>query len=267
MALNDIELFQSFCRKYFNRVVKEHFSDITDDNPDALDVDAPRQLSKRLCLHKDDDSVLLTLARLLLWWFEMKGLFDEPFYGIPSTEFHINYTIFPQLKLHFREDKYEAAVNNRKQARSEVSVRWREENYSTSNINALATKVKNDFATPVFNYKKGREIWTYVDKSKGYHFKVAAEDEADAKKIIEAAYRIQDDVEPDWEEFLKRNTAKKNYNVQETVAIMGEIVKKPKKRPIARVHFAYAELFIPGATQPVILVDRTGTKAGALKIA
>ena len=48
---------------------------------------------------------------------------------------------------------------------------------------------------------------------------------------------------------------------------MGETIKKPKKRPIATVKFAYAELFIPGTTKPIILVDRTGTKAGAIKIA
>ena len=267
MSINDTELFQSFCRRYFNRVVREHFTDITNDDPDTLDIDAPRQLSKRLCTHKDDDSFMLTLGRLLLWWFEMKGLFDEPFYGIPSTEFQINYTIFPQLKLHFREDKYEAAINNRRPARSEVSVRQREDNYSTTNINTLATKIKNDFATGVpFNYRKGREIWTYIDKIKGYYFKVPADSELDAKKIIEAAYRIQDDVEPDWSEFLKKNTSEKNYSIQEYVLVMGENVKKPKRRPIARVHFAYAELFIPGKTQPIILVDRTGTKAGALKV-
>lgn len=267
MASNDIELFQSFCRKYFNRTVKEHFKDVTNDDPDTLSRSVPRQLIKRICLHKDNDPIILTVGRLLIWWVEAKGLFDEYIYGIPSTDFEITHTYYPQVKLHFREDKYQAANNNRRPARSEVSFRWREDDYSTTNINSLATKIVNDFTKPLFFFSRGKKLFSYVDRTKGYFFNVTTDDESDAKKIIKQVINVQDPGEPDWDGKLKYHEDKINYLLPGTVRVLGETKAKPKKRPTAIVRFAYAELFIPGLTKPIILVDRTGTKAGAIKIA
>jgi hypothetical protein len=265
MASNDIELFQSFCRKFFNRTVKEHFKDVTNDDSDTLSRSVPRQLIKRICLHKDKDPMILTVGRLLIWWVEARGLFDEFIYGIPSTDFEITHTYYPQVKLHFREDKYEASTNSRRPARSEVSFRWRQDDYSTVNINLLATKIVADFANPPFFFKQGKKLFSYVDKTKGYFFNVTTEDETDAKKIIEQVIKIQDNAEPDWENKLKYHEDKINYLLPGTVRVLGDTKAKPKKRPTATVKFAYAELFIPGLTKPIILVDRTGTKIGALR--
>ena len=102
MASNDIELFQSFCRKFFNRTVNEHFRDVQSTDSDTLSRSVPRQLIKRICLHKDKDPIVLTVGRLLIWWVEARGLFDEYIYGIPSTDFEITHTYYPQVKLHFR---------------------------------------------------------------------------------------------------------------------------------------------------------------------
>jgi len=267
MATNDTELIQSFVRRYVNKEVKEHFKDVAGDSDSSLSVAVTRTLIKRICLHKDDDSLILTTLRLLIYWVEARGLFNDIIYGIPSTEFEIYNTYYPQVKLHFKEDKYEAANNIRRPARSEVSFRWRQEDYSTVNINQLTNKIVADFVNPVFFYNKGREAWTYWDKSKGYRFTVYVQDEQDAKKIIEQSINIQDEGEPDWDKNLREHIDKKNYSLQETVRVMGETIKKPKKRPVAKVEFQYAELFIPGTTKPLILVDRTGTKSGALRYA
>ncbi len=221
MASNDIELFQSFCRRYVNRQVKDHFSDVSGEDDDSLSRSVPRQLIKRLCLHKERDNLGLTIARLLLWWIEAKGLFDEYIYGIPSTDFHIYNTIYPQVKLHFREDKFEAANNTRRPARSEVSFRWREDDYSTTNVNQLVNKIAADFGTPVFFYKKGRLAWTYWDDEKGYRFTIYADDETNAKKIIEQTIRIQDDVEPDWENKLREHKSSVHYSQPGTVRVTG----------------------------------------------
>ena len=98
-------------------------------------------------------------------------------------------------------------------------------------------------------------------------FNVTTDDELDAKKIIEQVIRIQDNVVPDWENKLKYHEDKINYLTPGTVRVLGDTKAKPKKRPTATVKFAYAELFIPGLTKPIILVDRTGTKAAAIKLA
>ena len=266
MSRQDVEYFQSFIRRYVNRAVREHFSDVTGDDDDSLSIDVPRQAIKRICLHKDTDPITLTIGRLLIWWIEAKGLFNEVIYGIPSTDFEISNTYYPQVKLHFREDKYRAATNNRRPARSEVSFRWRETNYSTTNVNQLVNKIYADFVSPVFYYERGRTLYTYTDKQLGYQFQVTANSENDAKKIIEQTIRVQDNIEPDWQDKLRVHNDNKNYAIPGTVTVMGDIKQKPKRRPIARVEFKYAELFIPGTTKPIVLVDRTGTKPGALRI-
>ncbi len=117
----------------------------------------------------------------------------------------------------------------------------------------------------MFFYKKGRTRYTYVDKQLGYYFQINADDETNARKIIEQVIRIQDDTEPDWENKFKTHIDDINYANPGTVRVLGETIRKPKKRPIATVRFAYAELFIPGLIKPIILLDRTGTKATALR--
>jgi hypothetical protein len=266
VASNDVEIVQSFIRKYINKAIKEHFNDIPGDDEDSLSKAAPRSAIKLVCLHKDTDPITLTAIRLLIWWVEARGLLDEFIYGIPSTDFEIKHTYYPQVKLHFREDKIEAFNGNRRPARGEISFRWKEENYTEANILALTNKIIADFARPPFHYQRGRELWSYADKQKGYYFQMTVQSEAEAKKVIKQVIGIQDSEEPDWEKYLREHKDQKNYTIQETVRVMGQTVKKPKKRPIAKIEFKYAELFIPGTTKPLILVDRSGTKAHALKI-
>jgi hypothetical protein len=267
VASNDIELFQSFCIRYINRAVKEHFRDVEGDDDDSLSRAVPRQLIKRICLHKDKDPITLTIGRLLIWWVEAKGLFDEYIYGIPSTDFEIKYTYYPQVQLHFREDRYDAADNDRIPIRSAISFRWREEDYSQANITSLKNKIKSDFVNPPFSFDRGRECWTYWDDQKGYRFTVYVQSETEAKKIIEQVIGIQDTGTPDWDNKLREHKDNVNYTTPGTVRVMGETRRKPRKRLVGTVKFAYAELFIPGVTKPIVLIDRTGNKNGALEYA
>ena len=265
MSRQDIEHFQSFCRRWINRTVREHFGDLPANNDGSLDTDSPRSTIRDVCLHKDTDPMTLTIGRLLIWWVEARGLFDEYIYGIPSTDFEIKYTYYPQVKLHFKESRYESSTNNRKPIRSEISFRWRSEDFSTQNINQLATKIHADFANPVFNFDRGRECWTYWDDQKGYRFTVYVQNETEAKKIIEQVIRIQDDEEPDWDTHLREHKTNQNFAATEYVRVMGENVRKPKRRPIGTVKYQYAELFIPGVTKPIILSDATSYRPDAIR--
>ena len=261
----DVEFFQSFCRRYINKTVRAYFSDISGVDEDSLSVNSSRQATKKLLLHKDTDTLPLTLGRLLFWWLETKGLMDEYIYGIPSTDFDIKHTYYPQVKLHFQESRYESSTNNRKPVRSEVSFRWRSEDFSTQNITALATKVHADFARPIFSFDRGKQCWTYWDDKKGYRFTVYVQSETEAKKIIEQTIRIQDDVEPDWSKNLRYHESRENFEVRETVRAMGETNRKPKKRPIGTVKYQYAELFIHGLKKPIILSDATSYRPQAIR--
>jgi hypothetical protein len=264
VEVNDVELLQNFCIKHINKVVKKHFKDVEGTVDTALDKDTPRPLIKRICLHKNTDPLVLTVARLLIWWVEARGLFDEYIFGMPGEEFEIKHTYYPQLKIHFSEDKIFAAKNKRRPARSEISIRWREENYSTAAMTSLANKILAKFTSPLFSYGKGRLSFTYWDNRLGYRFQVFASSEVEAKSIISAMIELQDSDVPDWDKNLRETTTKVNYDTPGTVSVLGEVVKKPKKRPIATVKFAWAEFFIPGTTKPLVLVDATGTKGLAL---
>jgi hypothetical protein len=264
MASNDIELFQDFCRRYFNRTINAHFKDVEGTDDDSLSRSVPRSLIKRVCLHKDKDPIILTVGRLLIWWVEARGLFEEFIYGIPSTDFEIKHTYYPQVQLHFQEERYDAADNDRIPVRSRIAFRWRETDYGTASIQALANKIKADFGTLPFAYGKGRDCWTYWDDEKGYQFTVYVQNEAQAKSVISQVINLQDSGTPDWDNKLREHKSNVDYTVPGTVRVMGETRRKPRKRPVATVKFAYAELFIPGVVKPIILIDRTGTKAGAL---
>ncbi len=265
MATNDIDIFQDFCKKWINKAVNKHFKDVEGTSDASLSLGAARQAIKRVCLHKDDDNMPLTIGRLLIWWVEARGLFEDVIYGIPSTDFEIKYTYYPQIKLHFSESRYESSNNNRRPVRTEVSFRWRDDNYSEASLTAIATKIKNTFAVPVFKYGKGRNCWTYWDDQKGYRFTVYAQSEVEAKKIIGAAISLQDTETPDWDNKLREHKDGVNYTTQKTVRVLGKTEKSPKKRPVGTVEFQYAEMFIPGTTKPIILVDRTGYRPLALK--
>ena len=266
MPNQDVELVQSFIRRYINRAINEHFRDVDGVDEASLNLDVGRQAIKRVCLHNDEDPLTLTLVRLLIWYIEVRGLFDDFIYGIPSTDFDIKFTYFPQVKLHFRENRLEAANNNRRPARAEVSFRWRSEDFSQVAINGLVNKINSSFAVPPFSFRKGRSIFTYFDDRLGYRFQVKATNETEARRIIEQTIRIQDDIEPDWENNLRESVDNRNFNIQKTVRVLGETIRSPKRRPIATVEFAYAELFIPGTVQPLTLVDRTGRRPRALRI-
>lgn len=265
MATNDVDIIQSFCRRYINRLVKEHFNDVEGNDDGSLSLDVPRQVIKRICLHKDKDSLMLTTIRLLIWWVEARGLIDEYIYGIPSTDFEIKFNYYPQVKLHFKESRYESSNNDRRPIRSEVSFRWREDDFSTSNITTLANKIAGAFTKPAFKFSKGRLCYTYWDDQKGYRFTLYTSSETEARNIIQEVIKLQDPGTPDWDNNFREHKDNKNYLTQETVRIMGETRKKPKRRPVGTVEFQYAELFIPGSTKPIILVDRTGYKPWAIK--
>ncbi|NJO98674.1 MAG: hypothetical protein HC764_23950 [Pleurocapsa sp. CRU_1_2] len=103
MASNDIEIVQSFIRKYINKAVKEHFKDQVGEDETSLSKSTPRSAIKLVCLHKDTDPITLTGIRLLIWWVEARGLLDEFIYGIPYSQFHETVQFLPQIKLFWRE--------------------------------------------------------------------------------------------------------------------------------------------------------------------
>lgn len=255
MASQDVELFQSFIRKYVNKTVKAHFLDVDGDDDASLSLDVPRQAIKRVCLHKDTDPLPLTVGRLLIWWVEAKGLFNDVIYGIPSANFHETVRFKPQIKLFWREKTSDAREAIRYPIRAEYTVRYRGDYASRNDLELLKTKINRIFNTgTVHNFWKGREKYSYRDKEKGYEFIITAKNETEAKSVINALLEIQDD-NPLNEALLTRSTKDKNWNEIETVRVAGETFKKPKERPIGRVYFTHAEFAVHGMPKDKTLVS------------
>lgn len=255
-----------------NKMVKREFTDLPSDTEEQLeDFSVARSSIRTGCLIKIGDSAVIVILRLFLFYVIVRKArdFHPPIYGMPSQEIYETFDSkglnYPQIILHFAETRYDAATNQRMPATAQISVRWRETNISTAELRALATKIKSIFATPPYKWQKGREIYTYYDRSKGYYFQVYAYSETEAKNVIGKVWEIQDTGVPDWENRLRKHTDDKNWNFQQTFTILGEIRKKPKRRPIATVEFTHAEVNIPGLLDSVILIDLTGTYPGAIE--
>jgi hypothetical protein len=259
MASNDVEIVQSFIRKYINKAIKEHFKDIPGEDENSLSKAAPRSAIKLVCLHKDTDPITLTAIRLLIWWVEARGLMDEYIYGIPVSQFQETVQYLPQIKLFWREKTKAAELNNRYPARARYTIRFKGSYQSKADIKSLATKINNIFNKPsVHNFTKGREKYSYRDKEKGYEFIITAQNELEAKKVINALLEIQDD-NPLKDEYLTKSTTERNWTERTRKTVAGETILSPKQRPIADVYFTHAEFSIHGMARDIRLVNNLGT--------
>jgi hypothetical protein len=258
VASNDVEIVQSFIRKYINKAIKEHFNDTPGDDENSLSKAAPRSAIKLVCLHKDTDPITLTAIRLLIWWVEAKGLIDEYIYGIPVSQFQETVQHLPQIKLFWREKTKDAERNNRYPARARYTIRFKGAYQSQADIKSLATKIDRIFNSPTpHKFTKGREKYSYRDKEKGYEFIITAQNELEAKKVINVLLEIQSD-NPLKEEYLTKSTTERNWTERNRKTVAGQTILSPKQRPIAEVHFTHAELSVHGLSRDIRLVNNLG---------
>ena len=263
MSTNQVEVVQSFIRRYINKAIREHFSDVSGLDEGSLNLSVPRQAIKLVCLHQDKDPIMLTILRLLIYWVEARGLFNEIIYGIPAQNFHETVIFKPQIALYWREDKDDAKAANRYPARARYTVRFKKNVTTRTDIDRIRIKINNIFNKPTTHkFWKGREKFSYRDKILGYEFIITARDESEARDVINALLEIQGD-QPLVEKYLTRSTSDRNWNERETVRVDGEVHEKPKPRPIALVKFTHAELKVHGMTQDILLTDNQGLRVPA----
>ncbi|MDJ0797887.1 MAG: hypothetical protein QNJ51_13905 [Calothrix sp. MO_167.B12] len=267
--MNDVELIQSFCLRYVNKLVRQHFKDIENlAISDNLNLTNARQISRQVCFHKDNDPITVTTSRLILFSlimgnFQLAGS-NEVIYGLPALEFHETVKFQPQVVLWFRESTKNANARDSYPARARVSFRLKDENLTESEAKVLAKKIKSVFATPIIKFRKGRKKISYIDKPKGYQFILTVDNESDAREIIQKTMSLQND-NPDWSN-LTDSESNRNWSATQTKTILSKKVTMPKRRPIATVEFHHAELKIHGLTRDVCLVDTSGRYRDAYEI-
>ncbi|MGB3135401.1 MAG: hypothetical protein WBG38_14435 [Nodosilinea sp.] len=264
------ENLQDILKKWFNREVREYFSDLNvDDNWDP-DLTAPRASLARACQHKDADTMLETMLKA--WFFEhiKSQTYRVPYYGIPVSSFQEARKFQPQIKLYFREDLEDVEPGYTPVA-GEITFRLMNHTSETITPSVAATfanrvKLVLGAGGSGHIWRKGKDMASYSDWGKGYQLQLLVRSETEGRELIGKVLDIQND-SPTW--------SKMNYSVNEqpmaaypTIPerdyIYGETRRLPRKRPIASCRFQYALLNVHGIASPIVLYDRSYTYSTAL---
>lgn len=264
------EHLQSCIRNWFNREVRDYFSDIgVDDNwdPDLL---VPRQSLAAACRHQDDDTLQLTMLRC--WFFEhiRSQTYRVPFYGIPVSSFQERRRFQPQIKLVFKEDLEDVEPGY---VPVEGEITCRIMNYTNETLTppiaqGLAQRVRSAFGNSGQGYiwRKGKTMASYSDWGRGYQLQLLVRNETDARALVENVLDIQNH-SPDWSKLnISQNEepATAYPTIPETDFIYGETRRLPRRRPVADCRFQFALLHIHGIKSPIVLYDRSYTYQTAL---
>lgn len=257
-----IEQFQDINKKIANKIVRQYFKDITALEND-LDLTTSRHSLLKACLHREDDSLMLTIGRNQLFNQYTSYARDQiPIVtGDLLNELSEENAYKPKITLFFKEDDDDVDPDYRP---VEMEISWRLVNETSQSIaktelTSIAQKIKTKFGGNGYIFKKGRKIVSYRQKSKGYEFLIRARTLADGKELIQDILSMNGDsldsgllkiseVDNEAEAFP--------YNPG-TQTILGKRRPKSRKRPLTNVRFRYAYASIYGLKQPVYLYSRT----------
>jgi hypothetical protein len=267
-GFNSWEHFQDTVRKVQNRIVREEFSDAGEDDGIAT----PRSSLRQACLIDDNDTADMVQAKIQFYYLVLRKARDlqAPIYGLPDTSEPVMVAKIPRVILFFQEDFQDVELGYRP-ITGEIGVRLIGEtpqSLSESKLNTLANRIKNEFANGSgYVWRKGKELYSYVDKNKGYQFKILSRSESEAKELISKMLDINTD-SPDWDNLnlsQSTNPGSKYPTNPGSQFILGKSRKKKRIRPIADVRFQYACLTLQGVSNPIPLVDRSGIFRNALE--
>lgn len=256
------ELFQDVNRKLANRIVRDYFKDITNLETD-LDITTPRQALLKSCLHKEDDSLLLTVARNQL--FAQYTTYTRDQFPVVAgsllDEIDTNINYKPKITLCFREDSTDVEPGY---AAVEMETSWRlvEETSTTitkAKLTTLANKIKANFGSGNgYVFRKGRKTVVYRKPSEGYKIYMQPREVIDAKNLIREILTMNghtldtkilkiSEVDDEADAFP--------YNPG-TQTILGKRRSKPRRHPMTTVRFRYAYATVAGWGMPIYLYSK-----------
>jgi hypothetical protein len=226
------------------------------------DISTPRASLRLACTHEEADSIDMTILRLWLFFGILRKAqdFHPAIFGIPSNSFQETTRYYPQVHLYFEEKSSEADVGY-KPLRSQISFRLigeTTETLTSAEVLVIANKIKTLFSTTIpFFWKRGKELYSYIDQAKGYYFQILCFDETQAKKIVEQVLDIRGHT-PTWKLLNTKTNSEPTTSyptIPVTKTILGKPYKQPRCRPVGTVHFKAATLHIHGKPSPIVLVD------------
>jgi len=262
------EHLQDLLKRYFNREVREWFSDLGGDEWEP-DIGTTRGSLRVGCTHLDNDNLDMTILRIELFNFIRRQKFEMPFLGIPLGQFQETRRYRPQIMLYFQEDVGDIEPGY-SPVTGEVSFRLMDHNSSTINeavANTFANRVKSNFLNGGgYVWRKGKTMVSYTDKAKGYQLQLYSRSEAYGRELIERVLDVQNDT-PDWSKcnVSENQSPTAAYpTIPELDYVYGKSRRMPRKRPMADCRFQFALLHVWGLPNPIVLADRSGLYAQAL---
>ena len=227
------EHFQDVAKRIYNRDVREWFSDITAD-----EIETSRGSMRQACTHMEDDSLLLTVGRMLLFENTIRARFAHRGTGQTSYAPQTLRRNKPKVLLYFLED-YQDVDADYAPVSGEIGFRFMdetEESLTEAKLTSIAQKVKTEFgAAGGYVWRKGKLMASYSDWDKGYQFQILCRNETDAKTLINKVLDIQNHT-PDWSHLNiseNSNSTAAYPTLPKTERILGETRRLPRRRPIA----------------------------------
>jgi hypothetical protein len=259
------EHLQDQVQRQHNKLVRAYFSGQPDD-----DISTPKRSLKHACIIQESDTTAMVQMRM--WLFEVTvghaSSLHPPIYGMPVYEMQSTWKFRPQIKMHFIESS-EDVEQGYSPLTGEVSIRLmdeKSEDITRAKAERYATKIKQLFATPLFQWKKGWHKCLYLDLEHGYDFRLLVVSKAEGKRIIEQTLDIQGH-SPQWNllQYQENESPASAYPANPgTWRLYGKTRKKPRKRGRGTVRFRYADLHIWGLQNALTLVDATHRKKRAI---
>lgn len=251
-----------------NRIVREEFADVGDDNW-SPEIESARGSLRTACTIQPTDSAVTATIRLQLFYNVLNSAEDEPWMGLPMHEVNERMSGRPMITLVFYELPQDVAEGFRP-VTGEIAFRLMDETSTSiteANLRTIAQRIKSIFGSAGgYRWKKGKSMASYKNTANGYDFRILCRNPTDARSLITDILAIQGQA-PDWSKMnYKENQAEHEAfpTLPEIQNILGQALRKPRRRPIAEVRFRYAWAYLPGREKPITLVDLTGTRSRPL---
>lgn len=255
--------FLSVISQIQNRIVKEDFRDVGDNNWEP-DIRTDRGSLRVACTVRVGDSAQMVLLRLVLYYIVLRKAQDMqiPIYGIPTGALQAQRKFRPQVHLYFSQDSLKVLKGDDPIT---GTISWRimdetSETMSRSKLEFIANKIKSEFGGgDGFTWKKGREMVTYSDWDKGLQLQILSKTTADGERVIRKVLDvIGTPFKPKRMNVNKNQAESERYpTTPERENILGSTVELPRERPVVDVRFRYATLNLHGLKRPIHLYDKT----------
>ena len=167
----------------------------------------------------------------------------------------------PHIRLFFRQP-IDQVARGKQGAKMEITINVMDKtdiSITKSDLITWATRITEQLNPGGIGYihQKGKKYYPYHDWANGYHLQLLSTSESEARQLLLKTLAIKQDIlnEKYWKESRAVNEAVAYPNTEETVNIMGETYKKPLRRPVVKVQFRWAKLFLPSIGKQFILVS------------